>query len=384
MSNFPKIYSFSTVGIRQHDNADFLQHSIRTDFTGGNGLGKSIIADLMQLIFVPLRDEWKPGTEGVKKEDRRIETIPLERNWIAYAYSFLNIETQKGKYLTIGVYIPRNQRSPVRPFIIQKGEDFENKKKLIPFDKPLSYLDFITESQHIFDLKDLQRHLHTKYNIYFKDFYQRTQIDDYFDLLYRSQVIPIDLTKESNLKSFAKILQSFSRAKTLDINKSSSLQNFLFEDNEDIQFNFEKEKENLSGYIREYKRSSDEINLWKKKQQRLEELKEVHSNYEEAKIGYLRKKALVSYNKDHAAENTLDEKEKKQADSLGKFLSAKKEYETKTIDLFKVLLEQKETCNEIRSRLDTEKADAKKSNITQLKKDLIDKINLVTKLEEVK
>jgi len=92
MSNYPKIYSISTVGVRQHENADYLLHNVRTDFTGNNGLGKSLIADLLQLIFVPLRDEWKPGTEGLDKEERKIETIPLERDWISHAYSFLNIE----------------------------------------------------------------------------------------------------------------------------------------------------------------------------------------------------------------------------------------------------------------------------------------------------
>src|SRR5665647_997511 len=127
MSNYPKIYSISTVGIRQHDNADYMLHSVRTDFTGNNGLGKSIIADLLQLIFVPLRDEWKSGTEGLDKDKRKIDSIPLEKDWIQFAYSFLNIEKTKGKFLTIGVFIPNTSRVPVRPFIIQQGEDFETK-----------------------------------------------------------------------------------------------------------------------------------------------------------------------------------------------------------------------------------------------------------------
>lgn len=95
MSNYPKIYSISTVGVRQHENADYLLHSVRTDFTGNNGLGKSIIADLLQLIFIPLREEWKPGTEGLDKDKRKIESIPLEKNWIQFAYAFLNIEKEK-------------------------------------------------------------------------------------------------------------------------------------------------------------------------------------------------------------------------------------------------------------------------------------------------
>ena len=48
--NEPKIYSISTVGILKHFNQDYLLHPLRTDFTGGNGVGKSIIADLIQMV----------------------------------------------------------------------------------------------------------------------------------------------------------------------------------------------------------------------------------------------------------------------------------------------------------------------------------------------
>ena len=48
--NEPKIYSISTVGILKHFNQDYLLHPLRTDFTGGNGVGKSIIADLETVL----------------------------------------------------------------------------------------------------------------------------------------------------------------------------------------------------------------------------------------------------------------------------------------------------------------------------------------------
>ncbi len=240
MDNYPKLYSISTVGIRQHENADYLLHSVRTDFTGNNGLGKSLIADLLQLIFIPLREEWKSGTEGLDEKDKKIETIPLERDWIKHAFCFLNIEKSKGKFLTIGVYISRAQRTPVRPFIIQQGDDFENKKIMLkPFEQILTSNDFIGENLHIYDLPELKRHLYDKYKIHFKDFYQRENVNDYFDLLFKNQILPFDLTKETNLKSFAKVLQSFSKAKTLKITDSKSLQNFLFEDDDDIKTTFD-------------------------------------------------------------------------------------------------------------------------------------------------
>lgn len=45
---FPRIYSLSTVGIRNHYNSDYRFHPFRTDFVGDSGVGKSIIADVLQ------------------------------------------------------------------------------------------------------------------------------------------------------------------------------------------------------------------------------------------------------------------------------------------------------------------------------------------------
>ena len=49
---YPRIYSIHTVGIRNHNNADYLIHPLRTDFTGESTTGKSLVgADLPQLIL---------------------------------------------------------------------------------------------------------------------------------------------------------------------------------------------------------------------------------------------------------------------------------------------------------------------------------------------
>ena len=49
---YPRIYSIHTVGIRNHNNADYLIHPLRTDFTGESSTGKSLVgADLPQLIL---------------------------------------------------------------------------------------------------------------------------------------------------------------------------------------------------------------------------------------------------------------------------------------------------------------------------------------------
>ena len=327
MSNYPKLYSISTVGIRQHENADYLLHAVRTDFTGNNGLGKSLIADLLQLIFIPLREEWKSGTEGLDEKDKKIETIPLERDWIKHAFCFLNIEKSKGKFLTIGVYISRAQRVPVRPFIIQQGEDFENKKILLkPFEQILTSNDFIGENLHIYDLPELKRHLYDKYKIHFKDFYQRENVNDYFDLLFKNQILPFDLAKETNLKSFAKVLQSFSKAKTLKITDSKSLQNFLFEDDDDIKTTFDNQKEVLNQHIRDFHRTELEIKTLEERQRRLSSLKTTHINYIKIKESYLSKKAhLLSKKSEEALKAyTTNEANKNNAGSLHKNASHNK------------------------------------------------------------
>ena len=227
MASYPKIYSLDTVGVRQHYNSEYLFHAVRTDFTGGNGLGKSIIADLMQLIIVPRRDMWKPGTEGIGKDERRVEGIPLNKEYIQYAYAFLNIERKQGQFLTIGVYISKTPRIPVRPFIIQAGNNFEG-GNLVPFSRPLHPADFMNDSKTIYDLRELAKHMKEKHTLYMKDFFQTEGIMQYYDLMYKNNILPVNLTKPENLKTYSKVIQSFARAKSLDITNSKSLQNFLF------------------------------------------------------------------------------------------------------------------------------------------------------------
>lgn len=371
MNNYPKIYSISTVGIRQHENADYLLHDVRTDFTGNNGLGKSLIADLLQLIFIPLRDEWKPGTEGLDKDDRKIETIPLERDWISHAYCFLNIEKSKGKFITIGVFVPRTSRVPVRPFIVQKGDDFEDKKiTLKPFEQPLNSNDFIAENLHIYDLTELKRNLKKKHDIYLKDFFQREQVNEYFELLFKNHILPFDLTKEANLKSFAKVLQSFARAKTLKITDSRSLQNFLFEDDDDIKTTFDNQKEILNQHIRNFHRADQEIKIWERKQKLLEHLKGNYETYVKAKESYFSKYAHLLFKKKQEATKAFDKNEMLKNKAFDEYNNAKGTYESQCRESYSKMIEQKEICNEIRSKLEDEQTEAGKQNIEKLKSQL--------------
>ena len=384
MSNYPKIYSISTVGIRQHGNADFLFHSVRTDFVGNNHLGKSLIADLLQLIFIPLREEWKPGTDGLTDE-RKIETIPLQRQWILHGYCFLNIEKTQGKFLTIGVYIPTNSRLPVRPFIVQQGDNFEDKKvPLKTFDRPLVASDFVADNLKIFDLDSLKRHLFENYRLHFKDFYQKDGINDYFDWLYKNQILPIDLTRDTNLKSFAKILQSFSKAKTLKINDSRSLQNFLFEDNDEIKSKFDEKREELTRNIRDYHRTDFDIKLLKKKQDELGKLKTTFDKYENTKKDYLLKNANLLSQAKTKAEKDYNDNETTKTKALGEYEAAKALYETQCVDLYAKMLEQKEICIEIRSRLEKEQSETGTFDVNKLQSQIQTASAFIEKLKTLK
>lgn len=380
MSSYPKIYSLSTVGVRQHYNTDFLLHDVRTDFTGDNGLGKSIIADLLQLIFVPKRDLWKPGTEGIDKNDRRIETIPLNKDFVNFAYAFLNIEKSKGKFIVIGVYIPKKQ-VPVRPFIVQKSPDFDD-KRLITFDFPLKANDFLSDANAILELDNLKRKLLLN-DLYLKDFYQSEQIMDYFDLLYKNQILPIDLTRENNLKTFAKVLQSFSRAKTLDINNSKSLQAFLFEDNEDIKNLFEEQKEQLESLIKQYRRDSSAIADLNRKQTRLNSLKALFDKYVLAKEEYLSKDALNASSKFREAEkNERENRERleKAKENLIKYQAEEKQLKMALLELYCYL---RQTCLILKNNYERriqELSDEKINSKTQERDRLV---NLIGKIEAV-
>jgi len=313
---YPKIYSLSTVGIRQHNHQDYLLHHIRTDFTGENGVGKSMIADLMQLIFVPKRDIWEPGTEGIDKSKRKIEGIPLNKPYVKFGYAFLNIETSKDKFITIGVYIPNTSRKPVRPFIVQGNEKFDKNKILKSFDQPILADDFYFDTGHIKDLTEISQYIFKEYNLFFIDFYRSENINLYFELLYKNQITPINLTKESSLKSFAKVIQSFSRAKTLDITNSKSLQKFLFEDSEEIKNRYNEESRRLEDLIKEYRKAEkDKIEL-QVKQKQLSELKKHYKQHKDTEKEFLKKELIYFHteyeNNKYLYEKNISELEKEQ------------------------------------------------------------------------
>lgn len=152
MKNYPRIHSLSTVGLIHHQKNDYLFHHTRTDFMGDSGSGKSIIADLLQLIFVG-STAFKSATATLRDKrdpDGLVLTTPGKGTNIGYA--FLNIESAKEQYITIGAYFESTNKG-TKPFIVQSSTEIEN-GKLVSMHIPLKASDF-KDGDDIYDLDEL-------------------------------------------------------------------------------------------------------------------------------------------------------------------------------------------------------------------------------------
>lgn len=284
--SYPRIYSLSTVGILKHYTHDYLFHPTRTDFVGANGVGKSIIADLLQMIFVYDKDLIKFGTDGVKKEERQINTLPYKTK---YAYCFLNIEVNAGKFISIGIQINSQMGKRIIPFVITKQADINLKinelsleKEELIFAKDLLKVKE-TGAKEILDIQDLATFLYEKHGFRLNFFSNNETINNYYKFLYDKNILPLNLSQDKNLKAYAKVIQSFSKAKTLNLSgnqASRNLKEFLFEESdEDILTNFQKEQSELEKILREYENLNKDIQNLSNKQKRLTSLCELEQSY---------------------------------------------------------------------------------------------------------
>jgi len=281
MIKYPRIYSFSTVGIIMHFNQDYLLHPIRTDFTGKNGIGKSLIADLFQILFISDKKKIAFGTESFKNNTRLLHTLPYKTS---DAYIFINIEVEKDNFITLGVNIPNKKSRPLKSFwVLNKAhgindnddlKDLSIAKNKIPFFK-----DFIYDNS-IPPIEKLAIKLRDEKQIYLRSFSDKNQKNELYTFLFENRLLPIDLSIESNLDAFAKVIQSFSKAKTLDTDSDDSLKNFLFEDKTDnIKYEYEKHKADLEKLINDYKDLEELIADIENKQERLTNLSSLNKLY---------------------------------------------------------------------------------------------------------
>lgn len=285
MKSYPRIFSLSTLGLIHHQEFDYRFHEFRTDFVGESGAGKSMIADLLQLIFVG-SDAFESATKatGERKPTGMVleESGKSRSNSIGYA--FLNIEVAFQKYLVIGACIETGNRS-THSFIIQQGFDYD---PIAPLSNPLVYADFL-KSDQILPIDLLKDHVLERG--YFCESWLKPR--KFHEILFKEQILPMDLASSDRLlKDYASILQSFSRGKTLDTQKSNSIKDFLFGREKALEINekFKQAVNEMEATIGEYGNNIEEIRRVTLKQAALVDLKEKMKKRDQLHFDYLNKK----------------------------------------------------------------------------------------------
>jgi len=267
MKDYPRIKRLSTLGIVHHQNFNYEFSPFRTDFVGEGGAGKSMIADLLQLICVGTRAFHSPtkGT-GPRKPDTLV--LRTEGKGTDFGYAFINIEKAKDQYLVIGIYLESSGSSNM--FIIQNGNNFDVDTQLIPFSRLLGVEEF-QRNNSILPINDLGEHIHTNLNLTCESW---DRVSSYHKILFNNGILPLDLSLNNRtLDNYAKIIQAFSR-ESLDISKTNSLQSFLFGDEKEKELNkkFSDTIIELKEDTNQFINNSVEIKALKNKQIQLSDL----------------------------------------------------------------------------------------------------------------
>jgi DNA repair protein SbcC/Rad50 len=273
--NYPRIHSLSTIGIKQHFNCDYLFHPRRTDFCGESGSGKSMVADMIQLILVG-SSVYKSSTDSNRTREAKGMVMEAKGEQYGIGYIFLNVEIHLGKYVVIGSYI-ESSHNRVQPFIIQEGYDWD---ELTPLSNPFYFKNLFLEEK-LFSIDILQNKLT---NVHLKTFPRKK----YHQLLYNNHILSLDLSNDQTLESYASILRSFSRGKGFE-KDSESLKKFLFGDDDQNKLleKYREEVKAINNDFFEHQRYLDEINLIQKKQNQLKEIVNLHKECNELKVSYL-------------------------------------------------------------------------------------------------
>jgi DNA repair exonuclease SbcCD ATPase subunit len=284
---------------------------------GANGIGKSIITDLLQMLFIYDSKDIYFGTDGIQK--RKIETLPYNTN---LAYCLLTVEVDKDKFFIMGITISSQSRRKITPFIITKQTDLTLTKEQLTLNADdLFFAEQVIQQDQIPSLTDFAKILLKSQNLYLTNFKTKEEIQNYYGFLYAKGILSLNLALEKNYRAFSKVIQSFSKVKTFHLDEeraSDSLKDFLFEDSDmDFMNDFNKQQESLEKILKEYKRLSTDIESLKKKQTCLIELKLLNEQY--AQVFKIYKTAEIS--------QAYREKENIQTsiDKLDNDLSTKKE-----------------------------------------------------------
>ncbi len=299
-NNFPRIFSLSTIGIKQHFNADYLFHPYRTDFSGESGSGKSMIADMIQLILIG-SSEFKSATDGNKDRDVKGMLLATKGKSSSRGYIFLNIEINLKQYVVIGVYI-ESTSNVAEMFIIQNGYDWE---AITPLTSPVFSKDLLINDK-VETLNSLSEKIEF---VQIKSFKRR----NYHQILYNNAILSLDLTSDETLKTYASILRSFSRGKGFKT-ESENLKKFLFGDDEQnvIMRKYNEEVSNINNDFHEHKRYLEEIELINNKQNLLKGILDKNKLFKSVYSEYL----IQHYNYWNTSKKKITEKQQKILEEL--------------------------------------------------------------------
>ena len=320
-NNFPRIFSLSTIGIKQHFNADYLFHPYRTDFSGESGSGKSMIADMIQLILVG-SSEFKSATDGNKYRDVKGMLLSSKGKSSSRGYIFLNVEVNPKLYIVIGVYI-ESTSNVAEMFIIQNGYDWDT---ITPLSKPIFYKDLLLNDK----VETLNNLIDKIEFAQIKSFKRRS----YHQILYNNEILSLDLTNDETLKTYASILRSFSRGKGFKT-ESENLKKFLFGDDEQniIMRKYNEEVSNINNDFHEHKRYLEEIELINNKQNSLKSILDKNKTFKSIYTDYL----IQRYNFWNTSKKKGIEKQQKITEEL-----SNKENEIQCVEIQSILLKIKD------------------------------------------
>lgn len=266
MKQYPRIFSLSTAGLIHHREFDYLFHPFRTDFIGESGSGKSMIADLIQLIFVG-SDAFESATKATDIRDPQGMVLKTQKWAKGVGYAVLSIEMAPSKYMVVGSYLETGNRS-AQSFIIQSGYEWpaiEYVNTPFSFKKLLNGDDILS--------MDLLPDWLEKQGLHIKS-WQRPK--EYHKILFTHKIVPLELASSDRiLKDYAGILQSFSRGKMLDTQKDDGLKQFLFgqQDARKMLEQFRNAEKDMAQTIGEYGSNLQEIDRVTQKQRGLLELR---------------------------------------------------------------------------------------------------------------
>lgn len=312
MKQYPRIYSLSTLGLIHHQEFDYLFHPFRTDFIGESGSGKSMVADLIQLIFVG-SDAFESATKATGKREPEGMVLTEGGHNKTIGYALLNIEMLPQKYLVAGAYIETGNRN-VQAFIIQQGFD---KNEIVYLDKPILHKDLVVDDniQPLDQLKDIL----TEKGLFCQSW---SRLKKYHELLYKQNILPIDLSaNDRQLKDYAEILQSFSRGKLLDTQKSSSLKDFLFgrDTANSIHETYKTAIKDMEATIGEYGSNLQEIARVTEKEAALLALKKNRDERDQYQKIWIDKQLLYANQETHTLRREI-------TDTITEFAKAKQHY----------------------------------------------------------